>query len=186
LAGQLIPLKGGAPINTGFVSGNHDPASRLQGNGSAFLDSNRLSSADPLDNFSLCAWVVVPATNAAALAGVGANDSGASSIVRTSANALAFRNRTVGATSVDGAGSAVGFIGTSRSLSTGYNLRVNGSTQSVAAVSQAPAALTTKWFHRDVGVPTDAGLAFCAVGEAITMSALEARLSTLFGSLVWP
>jgi hypothetical protein len=48
LAGALVPLKGAAPTNFNFVSGDYDRKTGLVGDGATkYLDSNRAGNADP-------------------------------------------------------------------------------------------------------------------------------------------
>jgi membrane-bound inhibitor of C-type lysozyme len=57
LAGALVPLKGPAPTNFNFVSGDYNRKTGLKGNGSTkYLDSNRAGNADPLADFHAAVW----------------------------------------------------------------------------------------------------------------------------------
>jgi len=54
LSGCLVPLKGTAPTNNNFVSGDYDRETGLVGDGATkYLDSNRASNDDPQNNAHL-------------------------------------------------------------------------------------------------------------------------------------
>ena len=64
LDGALYPLKGAAPTNFNFVSGDYDRETGLVGDGSTkYLDSNRNNNADPQNNNHICLSVSTASIN---------------------------------------------------------------------------------------------------------------------------
>ena len=57
LAGALVPLKGTAPTNFNFVSGDYDRKIGLNGTGTnKYLSSNRANNADPQNSKHMATW----------------------------------------------------------------------------------------------------------------------------------
>lgn len=64
LSGILVPLKGTAPTNVNFVTGDYNRILGLKGNGvNKRLNSHRANNDDPQDNRGFYVYVTEPATN---------------------------------------------------------------------------------------------------------------------------
>jgi hypothetical protein len=61
LDGALYPLKGTAPTNFNFVSGDYNRETGLVGDGSTkYLDSNRNNNADPQNSQHMALYITQP------------------------------------------------------------------------------------------------------------------------------
>jgi hypothetical protein len=186
LTGALVPLKGTAPTNFNFVSQDYNRKTGLVGDGSIkYLNSNRLTTSDPQDNFSVGVYVTIAATlSGRALIGY-AGGSGETAIFDTIAPFRARGTVTTGA-SIFG---VTGFLGASRSAATSYSYRFNQNTVSVNNTSATPPAVNMSVFSRTSasGVlgsnPANARISFYHIGEALDLALLDARVTTLMNTL---
>jgi hypothetical protein len=181
LTGALVPLAGTAPTNNNFVSGDYNRKTGLAGNGSTkYLNSNRLSSADPQDSFHLSLSVSTAASSGTQMY-IGGNTTTANDIYRDGAN-LTVRSRS-GPIIYISQGSATGFIGHSRAVAASFTSRLGGTTQSNSASSISGAGVNIFVFARNnngtLSLPTDARLAFYSIGESLNLALLDARVTTL-------
>jgi hypothetical protein len=194
LSGALVPLKGSAPTNNGpFVSGDYDRKTGLKGNGtSKYLNSNRNTNADGQDNQHLSAYVSALQTSGtfAIYIGQGTPSTSVDSLVGrsgiTPAN-LFVRSRNVSGQNDAGTGlgGTAGFVGISRSGSGSYDVRGAGSTATITRASSVPPSENIGVFTRlpQVDALTDARIAFYSIGEALTLSALDTRVSALYTAI---
>ena len=178
LNGALVPLAGTAPTNFNFVAGNYSRKTGLLGDGfTKYLNSERNDSSDPQNSLHVAAFVTT--VGAQFISAVG------SSTGRSSLGELAARNRST--TTVEGAQVASNsFTGHSRSSSSTFTRRVNGSNISGTVTSQAPTGLNHFIFARNnAGTPDFFGshrLAFYSIGEALDLALLDARVTTLINA----
>lgn len=63
LAGALVPLKGPAPTNVNFVSGDYNRLGLLGDGSSKYLDTNYETDTPPLFDYHVSAMAASPATN---------------------------------------------------------------------------------------------------------------------------
>jgi hypothetical protein len=193
LSGALVPLKGTAPTNVNFVSGDYDRKTGLKGNGTTkYLNTERLISADPQNNNHL-SYYVTTASSTGVYGGVRSNDPsgvGDSLIEAVIPTSYPFRNRVSGF-SVAGRGTRslvgiVGFIATSRSSSADFITRDSGVQQTLAVTSAAVSALNVFVFTgNNVGVPSgysNSRLAFYSIGESLDLALLDARVTALINA----
>ena len=178
LSGALVPLKGTAPTNYSFVSGDYDRETGLKGNGSTkYLDSNRADNADPTDSFHQCVYASELPTIGAVFMGAGDFLSGArqSNFFTTGA-----RNRT---SSIVSFSAVVGLIGSNRSSSTNVDAINGGAISSGSYPSTAPNGSFNHFvFARDGGSPnqvSNSRIAFYSIGESLDLALLDTRVSTL-------
>lgn len=178
LNGALVPLKGTAPTNNNFVSGDYDRKTGLVGNGSTkYLGSNRSLNADPQDSIHITAYATVYPAVTTYMMGAGAASSGAVAMGYFGSSFARCRSSTA---DLFGSNTA-GFIGVSRSTSTNYDLRVGQSTASFARASETSPALN----HSIFGTDTNTGsrftgrLSFYSIGESLDLALLDTRVSTL-------
>ena len=186
LAGALVPLVGTAPTNVGglFVSGDYNRETGLVGNGSTkYLNSNRLSSADPQDSFHLSLFVSTAASSGTQMY-IGGQTTVPNDMYRDGAN-LTVRSRSVSATYTD-KGGTTGFIGHSRAVAASFTSRIEGSTQSNSASSSSSSSANIFVFARNnngsLSLPTDARLAFYSIGESLNLALLDTRVTTLINA----
>jgi len=188
LAGALTPLKGTAPTNNNFVSGDYDRETGLVSSASnKSLDSNRANNADPQDSNHNAVWVSVAHSGGSTGiymdgggTGVGANNLGESS----TAGNLFSRNRT-GSLSFTAATLPTGLMGMNRSASTEYILRAAGSNNTVSSASQTPSSSDVFIYAREGTATgaTNARLAFYSIGESLDLALLDTRVSALITAI---
>jgi hypothetical protein len=197
LSGALVPLKGAAPTNANFVSGDYNRKTGLVGDGSTkYLNSNRANNADPQDSHHVAVYVsaAIALQNAANYFGSdGTATVGATNMFRSASapgTALSGTNRSTGsnAFAVAGEGVTTGFKGLARSASTGFTVRSGGSNTSVTATSNTPTSRTIFFFGRnDATSPpqfvSDARLAFYSIGESLDPALLDTRVSALYTAI---
>jgi hypothetical protein len=189
LSGALVPLKGSAPTNNNFVSGDYVRTTGLVGDGSTkYLDSNRNNNADPQDFHHQAAWVTTAPTNGAGgtYLGAGAAGTGSSQIgpITLSPYSIAFRNRNSTAYNHSKTAASLGLIGSARSGSANYIARADSTNETATATSQAPHNGNVLVFARNDATNTpgaflDGRLAFYSIGEWLDLALLDTRLTTL-------
>jgi hypothetical protein len=186
LTGALVPLVGTAPTNVGpFVSGDYNRETGLAGNGSTkYLNSNRLSSADPQDSFHLSVSVSTAASSGTQMYIAGQTT--APNDIYRSGVSLIVRSRTISATTYASQGSATGFIGHSRAVAASFTSRLGGATQSNSLSSSSSTGANIFVFARNnngsLSLPTDARLAFYSIGESLDLALLDTRVTTLINA----
>jgi hypothetical protein len=192
LAGALVPLVGTAPTNVNFTSGDYNRSTGLKG--TAASNKNLLTNYTVLtSNVNNTHYSVFPtesiSLNAELIGGqAGSVSNGLLGIyVDTSDTGNYF--------SCWNNGNYLGplvrvnkLAGASRSTSSSFNARGNGSTQVLIQPSvSVPQNLGMRVFTRDIaGVAqsysTGARLAFYSIGEALDLALLDARVTTLITS----
>lgn len=195
LSGALVPLKGTAPTNNNFVSGDYDRETGLVGNGSTkYLDSNRAGNADPQDSFHATVYASTAPTTGS---GGSSNDygtyignvtgatTGARSYFREPNNGtISARNTSSTADSSVAAGSSTGLIGMQRNNSSSYTFRANQASGSFTRASQTPNSASFGVYRVLTGTAngttySNARLAFYSIGEAIDLEKLDTRVTRL-------
>lgn len=194
LDGALVPLVGPTPTGNNLVSGDYNRETGLLGNGiNKSIDTGRNNNADGQDSKHIAAYVSsASASNAAApgafpvYIGRGAGGSGACVFGRLNNNSTSLysRHHSGTADTISSAGSATGFIGSSRSGSANYTFRHSGSSSTVTRTSQSPLNGNISVLNdlSDVsGGSASAGrVAFYSIGSAIDLSLLDTRVSALY------
>ncbi len=176
LSGALVPLKGTAPTNNNFVSGDYDRETGLVGNGSnKWLDSNRNNNADPQNSKHIAIYADSVSNNSVLISCSALNQAGDSYLYRTSTTS-SFRNNSSSSQGLTGTFTS-GFYGTSRSISTSAVAR-KGSTSTTYSLSSATPFNSNLFVFGRV-VPTNARLSFYSIGESLNLALLDARVSTL-------
>jgi hypothetical protein len=189
LSGALTPLKGGVPtnVNNNFVSGDYDRKTGLVGNGtSKALNSGRNENSDPQDSNHMAVYASVAATSGNNVFPyyIGAEFPTAFGRLQNNGQ-LFFRNRTTNLLSIN---SASGFLGMSRSTSSAFTARVNATNSNSSLTSAAPGSQPIYVFGQSSNAgalinPINGRLAFYSIGEAITLSSLDTRVSALFTAI---
>lgn len=184
LTGALVPLVGTAPTNNNFVSGDYSRTTGLLSNGTTkYLNANRASNADPQDNCSMGVY----------FSGTGISGAGRY-IAQTTGNAVEiiggattdasprFRNRASGLDT--GSGTPSGFIGMSRSGSTGFTTRFAGTSTFMTRTSATSTTNATGVFASGTGANyATVRILFYWIGEALDLALLDARLATYVAAL---
>ena len=174
LAGALVPLKGPAPTNVGFVSGDYNRATGLKGDGTKYLDSNYANETPPGDNAHMAAWVSdIDTSTGVSVYGIH-NNGGRSAIF-----SFGIRSREFGSSRSMGFSD---FIGHSRAPSNDVDIK--GVTLVTLNYSpDNPVAGTYFVFARNVGgspFGTSAhGITYYSAGRSLGIETLESRVRTL-------
>jgi hypothetical protein len=183
LSGALTPLKGVAPTNNGpFVAGDYDRETGLVGNGSTkWLNSNRNNNADPQDSKHLSVYRSVAASVDAGIIGSNSTAAGHSHIY-TGFGSFIFRNNAATAFNEPlSTNTGAVFLGTSRSSSASFGIRVGSASGTTSVTSETPANANIRVFET-VG-RTNARLAFYSIGEAVDLAVLRSRVDALIAAI---
>lgn len=190
LTGALVPLKGTAPTNNNFVSGDYDRETGLVGNGSTkYLNSNRNNNTDPQDFKHEAVYATTRNTEDAGRLYIGAVTVGAGGDTQVfSSNTTPLKlssrvNNTATTTSAGNLHAANGFFGASRNNSTTYILRGSGTNETLTVTSATPENLNYFVFCRNLGGVADSyadgRVAFYSLGENLDLAKLDTRVATL-------
>ena len=181
LSGALVPLKGTAPTNNNFVSGDYNRETGLVGDGSTkYLDSNRNNNADGQDNQHF-SWYSPDYNSSFPV--VASDDSGNTNGMSliTGGNARSRTNANTFFTAADP------FVGMSRASAAAFNIRYDGSTVSSSVASAAPTSSPILVYRlknfSGVDVYGAARLAFYSIGESLDLSLLDTRVSNLITAI---
>jgi hypothetical protein len=190
LAGALVPLKGTAPTNFNFVSGDYNRTTGLVGNGTTkYLNSNRNNNADPQNSRHLSVYTsALPAVGSYHwLIGTNPLNSSASTWLvndrRTGAGIqFGFFNWSYPA---DYRGVAsIGFIGGSRPSSSLVNARAASTNYTLERESSIPLNTSLLVFAGGAEY-SSCRLAFYSIGESLNLAQLDARVTTLVNHLAF-
>ena len=194
LSGALTPLVGTAPTNVNFVSGDYNRKTGLVGNGSTkYLSSGRANNADGQNNQSMGVYVSAfgAGTNDALIGSGTGTTTGASHIIAQTSPTVAsarFTLRSRGS-NVDFASiiqaHTAGLQAVSRAASGSFSYTLGGSAGTASFTSSTPDSGTVNVFARDVSSALYAThrIAFYWIGEALTLSLLDSRVSTLYTAI---
>ena len=176
LSGALVPLKGTAPTNFNFVSGDYNRETGLIGDGaSKYLNTNRNNNADPQNNQHISVYVsTVGSLIALSTESDPTTIQGATHI---GLNFIHSRNDTSDARSMQ-----TGFNGITRQLSTEFLYRISGVNQTFARGSQTPASANL-YLMRSGTLYGSHRIPFYSIGESIDLAALDSRVSTLISDI---
>ncbi len=186
LAGALVPLKGPAPTNNNFASGDYNREAGLVGNGSdKWLNTNRASNAQGQN--SIHAAVYATTTNTGTRYYFGDTLTGSSwtnFFVLNGADIYPYCRESTGGGPLSSR-HAVGLLGLNRANSSTYIFRGNGLE---STVSQASVAAPADSFviYRGSASSSFLGntrLAFYSVGDSLSLSLLDSRVSALITAI---
>jgi hypothetical protein len=189
LAGALVPLVGAAPTNVGFIGIGTDYVRKtgLVGDGSTkYLNSNRAPTADPQNSSHQSAYATEIQTTGN-LAHLGALTTASSYSVILRGGGWAFANNTpvtqFNAPTANLPLISSGFFGTSRALSSEFNIRAASYTATASLASATPSAFNYAIFARNNAGTFDfrssSRLAFYSIGESLDLALLDARVTAL-------
>lgn len=190
LSGALVPLKGTAPTNFNFVSGDYGRKTGLIGNGSTkYLSSNRANNADPQNNHHHAIYISSVVTGVTtAYIGAGGVLTGATGIYQ-SATSATYRSRVNLAQSA-GSQHQAGFGGINRNLSTSFEYRRARTNTSATVTSQTASSDDVFIFARNNGsnaaeLFTSSRISFYSIGESVDLAKLDSRVSRLVAELAF-
>ena len=196
LAGALVPLRGDAPTSYGFVEGDFDRVG-LTGDGTSYLDSNRLDTADPTNDRHIATYVTTAGTlgirayiESFDLTG-GATITTATGLREADSpgNPATCSSQPVnpGTFPYDyiSPSKQTGFYAASRNNSSNFNYRYNGTSGQIARTAASVANASTYYVFAsgryDTVVPyltTNAKLAFYSIGSSVDLSKLDSHISS--------
>ena len=190
LNGALIPLKGTAPTNFNFVSGDYNRKTGLVGNGSTkYLNTNRNNNADPQNNKHLAVYksqTSYPSDNNAYIGFesiVGSylmhNQNGTSANLNTSVLSSP-PDVTIGGTTT-----GTFLIGISRSNSANVVTRFNGANTTRTLSSSSPSSGSINVFRMSSTTYLDnvVRIMFYSIGVSIDLARLDTRVTTLINAI---
>ena len=182
LAGALVPLKGTAPTNNNFVSGDYNRETGLKGDGvSKSLFYSGLSFAQQADN-SLSLFMTEAFTLTARWS-LGFNAE--TSLGTAGAGLVTFRNSNSAGSNI-ATGTAPVLLGVSRSSASAWELFTNNAASTVTQNSTSTASLGSfRVFGQGASgsALSDFRLAFYHAGTSIDLSMLNARVSALITAI---
>ena len=186
LNGALVPLVGTAPTRFGTEGGwNYNRKTGLQGNGTNnYLSSNRNNNAEPQNNVHQSVYgSTFQASGVGLLIGAGSSTgaTGATHVNVLNGNFDA-RCQCSASALPTGRTIATGFVGVSRVSSADYNFRYGKTNNTVTAASQTPFNGIVQVFAGDFVALTTSRLAFYSIGEALNLTILDARVTTLINT----
>jgi hypothetical protein len=186
LTGALVPLKGTAPTRFGTAAGwNYNRKTGLAANGTDnYLSSNRNNNADPQNNNHNAVWVSTAHSGATTCQylGSGISDPGRNNLAFLPSPITSFvRNRS--APDIGVFSSALGLFGHSRNSASTFTMRVNGGNTSSSIASATPENAIIDVFRRGTGNYANGRLAFYSIGESLSLTLLDARVTTLMNTL---
>ena len=182
LAGALYPLKGAAPTNNGFLAADLDAAIGLKGNGSSkYLDSNRLDTADPVDDSHLS--VYASTLTSASITGfyISAGPDFPFDIYAPSGACRMRNGSEVSASHLRGV-LAHSYLGATLSTVAGGAVTPHA-VASRSATGSVPIFLFRRNNVAGSGFYTDATLSWYSIGSATDLAALDSAVSTLMSDL---
>jgi hypothetical protein len=199
LSGALTPLVGTAPTNVNFVSGDYNRKTGLVADASTkYLNTGRPNNTSPQDNRHAAAYVTTLPASGGMFIGAGGNGIGSTNIGRGGiAGDQAFFRSVPSAsdstqnTHFHSTTVSTGFFGQSRSSGTEFLSRQAGVTDTVtstAGTSGTPSSDNVFIFARNTGSGTAnsygaSRIAYYSLGESLTLSLLDARVTTLFNAI---
>jgi hypothetical protein len=192
LSGALVPLRGSAPTNFNFVSGDYNRKTGLVGNGSTkYLNSGRANNADPQNNKHNAVFVNSTGSIPTCFLGAGdSNISGSDQLLVTNTTTM-FTSRNRGSGSIFQAGPNGSLdsclYGNTRSSSSSIITRANSNNYPESLLSTTPLSSSILVFARgNVSAPltySSGRLSFYSIGESLDLAALDSRVSTLMTSI---
>jgi hypothetical protein len=185
LAGALVPLKGSAPTNNNFVSGDYNRKTGLVGNGNnKFIDTNRSSDAQSQNSIHVAVYASSLNTGTNYYCGDALGTGQTNFFVLSGASIYPYCRENTGGGPLSSR-HAVGLMGLSRSASGSYTFRGNGQNSTISVTSNAPPASDFLIFAGSPGASfvANARLAFYSIGDALTLATLETRVASLITAI---
>ncbi len=185
LSGALVPLVGTAPTNVNFVGGDYNRKTGLLGNATTkYLNSNRLDSADPLNNYHVSGYATrLIGSGGGFILGTGFLNSGDTQLetdtrVRSRNGAI---QGTVRATRTSP------FCGLTRASSANFTIRSESA--NVVITQNSNSSMNLNYFifgSNNAGSPqllTAERIAFYSLGTSIDLAKLETAVTNLMTAI---
>ena len=188
LNGALYPLKGTAPTNYNFVSGDYNRETGLAGDKSTkYLDSNRANNADPQNSKHVSVYStnitdsnVIELLMSSSITGV---TTGVTMIVANGTNdSIVGRANSTQSSSTSAIYGQSFLVAVNRSSSSAIELLVNQTLTASASTSQTPNNANINIYGYGGG-SSNARLAFYSIGESLDLAALDTRVSALITAI---
>jgi len=179
LSGCLVPLKGAAPTNNNFVSGDYNRETGLVGDGATkYLDSNRAANADPLNDMHLSVYITENReTSFPSYIGGG-------TLNRLLGSTTGFGAAANNTFVYVGTGTAIpSTIALSRNNSANFDWRGLGQNGTSTTASTSATSTSITVFAQNATNRTSARLSFYSIGEALDLALLDSRVSTLMTAI---
>jgi len=189
IAGAIVPLKGIAPTNNNFVSGDYNRKTGLIGdNSTKSLVTQYNNSSIPTDNDHISCYVTQSPTIGAVakvFAGTPTGTGGRIWLRCGTDSSLNIKNRTSSSTgiSIAGEGTTLGFKGHSRNSSTNTIIRSSQTNTTDATASVASTSFLITIFVGISAGYSDARMSFYSLGTDINLALLDTRITTLMTTL---
>ena len=186
LSGALVPLVGTAPTNNNFVSADFNRKTGLKGNTTTkYINPQRAINADPQNSHHYGVYVT-EAPNLTTTRGFIGNapGTGVNNYMQgiASGNTLqAYNRHPIGGPTNQAA--TTGYKGTSRSASNSWSVRSGGLNTNLSTASLTPNSSAFGVFARGTTTFTDARMSFYSIGEHLSLSLLDTRVSNLMTAL---
>jgi hypothetical protein len=192
VAGAIVPLKGNAPTNNNFVSGDYSRKLGLLGDDSnkylATGYNNNDTTNFPQNDSHISCYVTASQTDTAGtlVGGINLGSGNRISLHYATATQIATRNR--GATASTISQAPIGFQGNTRNNSANFSRRFTtsgGASDSVfTSASGTPTSDALGVFAAGNGSNfSNARMSFYSIGKSLTLSSLDSRITTLMTTL---
>ena len=192
VAGAIVPLKGNAPTNNNFVSGDYSRKLGLLGNDSDKYLATGYNNNDtinfPQNDSHISCYVSASQTDASGtfVGTINLSTGSRLSLHYATATQIAHRNRGLAASSI--ALAPIGFQGGTRNNSANFSRRFTSSVgiseATLSSASGAPASDLLGVFAAGNGSNfSNARMSFYSIGKSLTLSSLDSRVTTLINTL---
>ena len=190
LAGALTPLKGAAPTNNGLSVYDRGGIG-IAGDGTSYLNTNRLNSADGQEDKHLACFVTSPnLSSGESVVGslVRSPSLSVSQIYVSTSDAISvsityINSSTLNSPEYDG---SAGLFGASRT-GTDLTARVSGVSSTLSSVTNGNHALPTYVFCRNDGGTAnsfcDGSIAFYSIGTSLSLEDLDIAVTNLITAI---
>jgi len=185
LTGALVPLKGTAPTNRNFVSGDYSRTTGLVGNASnKDLVTNRNNNVDAQNNRGIGVWRTTSETRTGNCTAIGSASGTGEALLFSSTVARIGRNpQSSAGVSLADTSQVAGYWGIVRTSASDNSMRYNGADTAGTSTSETPSSGSLYVFSRAGSIYSNARISFYWAGASLTQSLLDARLATLMSSL---
>jgi len=186
IQGVTVPLRDGMPTltNNNFVAGDLNQLTGLKGDkASKYLDTGTIGSDYGQNDCSMSAYMTSPAGITTYVMGAGGSASGSFVMLAISSSLEARSMSSTRKILAGGITTLTGFVGTSRTVSTGYDERANSTSTSETVTSSTPVTSAMSVFAASAALPTDARLATYHAGPALNLATLEGLQETLLSEV---
>jgi hypothetical protein len=187
IKGITVPLRDGmtAITNNNFVTGDLNQLTGLKSDMAAkYLDTGTIGSDYEQNDCSMSTYMTSTTSWTTYIMGVGGFGSGTFAILAKNGEILARQMNATAKVLDSDAATFTGFVGTSRTTSTGFDGRANSITTPQTQASQIPQTTAMSVFTASAqNNTTDARLATYHVGPALNLATLEGLQATLISEI---